>query len=67
MIKLLKNVTATYLFSRIESLFFKAEALYLIEVESSFKRDHVVSGNPSDCLVSGVPGCVECQRCFARH
>lgn len=45
---------------RIQLLFLKTEALYLVEVLASLERDHIVCADASHGLGCGVAGCVEC-------
>ena len=54
-----------YLFMRVKSLLLKAEALYLVEIQTGIKRNHIVSGYSRHRFVRGVLSSVEGQGCLS--
>ena len=56
-----------YLLMWVQSLFFKAEALDLVEILSRFKRHHIVSRDACNWFVHGVECRVEGEGCFSWH
>ena len=59
-------ISQTCLFVGVQTLFFKAKTLNLVEVLSSFKRDYIVGTDSINWSVSSICGSIKCQCCFPK-